>query len=156
DHGIQFETLAGEDPRQGFGLRHGARKAVEDEATGRIRLDDTVGHDLVDDLVRDEAAGIHDRLGPLADLGSSLDRRAQHVTRRQLGNAVPLDQPLRLRSLARSGRSEQNQPHLFFLPPRSFDFLISPSYWCATRCPWICATVSSVTLTTIKSEVPPR
>ena len=40
--------------------------------------------------------------------------------------------------------------------PRSFDFLISPSYWCASRWDWICATVSIVTDTTIRIEVPPR
>ena len=40
--------------------------------------------------------------------------------------------------------------------PRSFDFLIRPSYWCASRCDWICATVSMVTLTTISRLVPPK
>ena len=40
--------------------------------------------------------------------------------------------------------------------PRSFDFLIRPSYWCASRWPCTCATVSMVTLTTIRSDVPPK
>ena len=84
------------------------------------------------------------------------DRRAQHVAGGELRNAVLFDQSLCLRPLARPRRPEQYQPHLPLLPPRSFDFLISPSYWCAIRWPWICATVSSVTLTTISSEVPPR
>jgi hypothetical protein len=28
---------------------------------------------------------------------------------------------------------------VYLRPPRSLDFLISPSYWCASRCDWICA-----------------
>ena len=40
--------------------------------------------------------------------------------------------------------------------PRNFDFLIRPSYWCASRWPCTCATVSMVTLTTIRSDVPPK
>jgi hypothetical protein len=38
----------------------------------------------------------------------------------------------------------------------SFELLDQPSYWCASRCDWIWATVSMVTLTTISSDVPPR
>ena len=106
-------------------------------------------------VVGDELAGVHDLLGPLADSVSGRDRGAQHVAGRELRDAVLLDQPLCLRPLARPRRPEQNQPHRAFAP-RSFDFLTSPSYWWARRWPWICATVSSVTLTTISSEVPPR
>ncbi len=40
--------------------------------------------------------------------------------------------------------------------PRSLAFLMRPSYCCAIRWLWICATVSMVTLTTIRIDVPPR
>ena len=98
---------------------------------------------------------IHHRLGALADLGLGPDCRAQHVSGRELWNAVLVDQSLCLCPLPRPWRPKQYQPHLPLFPPRSFDFLISRSYWWATRWPWICATVSSVTLTTMSSEVPP-
>ena len=52
------------------------------------------------------------------------------------------------------GGPEQDEVHP--RRPRSLAFLISPSYWCASRCEWICATVSIVTLTTISRLVPPK
>ena len=94
------------------------------------------------------------------------DGRAQHVAGGELDHAararpdalawVPLPAaggpnrirfitPLDLRSAARSSAA-----------PLSFDFLISPSYWWASRCDWIWATVSMVTDTTIRIEVPPN
>ena len=81
-------------------------------------------------------------------------RGAQHVAGRELHDAVLLHQPLCLCALARAWRPEQDQPHRVF--PRSFDFLTSPSYWWASRWPWIWATVSMVTLTTMRSDVPPK
>ena len=95
----------------------------------RIGLVDALRYDLVDDLVGDQPAGVHDRLGALADLGPGLHRGAQHVAGRELGYAVFFYQSLCLRPLARPRRPKQNQPHRALLPPRSFDFLISPSYW---------------------------
>ena len=41
-------------------------------------------------------------------------------------DAVLLDEPLRLRALARARRPEQNQPHRVF--PLSLAFLTRPSY----------------------------
>ena len=86
--------------------------------------------------------------------GPGGDRGAQHVAGRELDDAVLVDQPLRLGALARARRPEQDQPHR--VRPLSFDFLTRPSYWWASRWPWTCATVSSVTLTTISSDVPPK
>ena len=82
------------------------------------------------------------------------DSGAEHVSGRKLHDAVLLDQPLRLRSLARARRPEQDQPHRVF--PLSLAFLTRPSYWWASRWPWTCETVSMVTLTTMSSEVPPK
>ena len=102
-----------------------------------------------------ELPGLHHRLGLAADLGAPGDRRAQHVAGRQLRDAVGVAQPRRLRALAGAGRPQQDQPHLSACP-RSRAFLIRPSYWCAIRCDWICATVSMVTETTISRLVPPK
>ena len=54
-------------------------------------------------------------------------------------------------------RAEKDYSHLRprVDAPRSLAFLISPSYWCATRWLWTWATVSIVTLTAISKEVPP-
>ena len=98
-----------------------------------VRLVDALGDDRDDDLVGDQLAGVHDGLGALADLGAGRDRGAQHVAGRELRNAVLLDQTLGLGALARPRRPEQDQPHRPLFPPRSFDFLIRPSYWWASR-----------------------
>ena len=99
----------------------------------RDRARRCAGDDRVDDLVGNQLAGIHHRLGALADFRARLHRGAQHVARRELGYAVFFYQSLCLRPLARPRRPKQYQPHRALLPPRSFDFLISPSYWCAIR-----------------------
>ena len=114
-----------------LGLRHGAREAVEDEAVAGIRLVDAIGDDRNDDVVRDEIAPVHDVLGLESDRRSGPDRGAQHVAGGELHNPVFGDQALRLGALPGPRRAEQYQSHL--RRPRSFDFLISPSYWCASR-----------------------
>ena len=106
-----------------------------------------------DDLVGDERARIHDGRDLLAELRARRPRSAQHVARRQLNETTFSDELLGLCPLARRGRAEQDQVH-FFLPP-NLARLIMPSYWWPIRCDWICATVSMVTDTTIKSDVPP-
>ena len=69
--------------------------------------------------------------------------------------SVPLFEDLGLRALARARRADQDNVHFRFAP-LSLDFLMSPSYWCASRWLCTCATVSIVTLTTISSDVPPK
>ena len=70
DDGVELLALLGQHPVKRLGLRHGARKTVEDETLAAIRLVDPVRHDLVDDLVGNQFARIHHRLGALADLGA--------------------------------------------------------------------------------------
>ncbi len=101
---------------EGFGLPHRARKTVEDKALLRVRLIETVGNDSDDDVVRHQAAAGHDVPGPEADRRLRRHRGAQHFAGRELGNAVALDQPLRLRSLARPRRSKKNQSHPYSPP----------------------------------------
>ena len=96
-----------------------------------VRLVDAVGHDADHDVVGHKLAARHDVLGLQADRRAGRDRRAQHVAGGELHDAVFRNQFLGLRALAGPRRAEQNNPHL--LRPRSFDRLIRPSYWCASR-----------------------
>ena len=110
----------------------------------------------IDDVVGDELALVHDRLGRAADLGAGLHGRAQHVAGRKLDEPVPGGDLLGLRPLAGPRRAQQDQVHHRLVAPLSFAFLMRPSYWCASRWLCTCATVSIVTLTAISSEVPPK
>ena len=92
----------------------------------------------------------------LPDLGAGCHGGAQHVAGRELDEPVPGGDFLGLRSLARSRRPEQDQVGHRLVAPLSLAFLMRPSYWCASRWPCTCATVSIVTLTAISSEVPPK
>ena len=74
---------------------------------------------------------------------------------------VVVDQRPRLGALAGARRSEKDDVHRRGFPrpcplPRSRDFSISPSYWCASMWDWTCVIVSMVTETTIRREVPPK
>ncbi len=85
------------------------------------------GFDDVDhDVVGNELAAVHDRLGALADLGTRRNGRPQHVARGKLDDAVPADQTLRLGTLTRARRPEQDEPHR--VRPFSRVFLTRPSY----------------------------
>ena len=119
-----------------------------------VGLVDALVDDADDDVVGDQRARFHHRFGLEADRRARRHRGAQHVAGRELRNAVFLHQPRRLGAFAGARRPEQDQPHLFL--PLSLALRIRPSYWWACRWPWICATVSIVTLTTISSDVPPK
>ena len=138
------------------GLLQGAREAIQDHAVLAVGLIDPVGNDLDDDLVRDEVAGIHDGLGALAHLAARLNGGTEHLPGGKLDQTATCGKFLRLRSLAGPRRSQQNEVHMRLVAPLSFDFLMRPSYWCASRWLWIWATVSIVTLTAINSDVPPK
>src|SRR3546814_12159257 len=88
-----------------------------------------------------------------SDLGLVPDRSpgshggAQHVAGRELHHAALGNQPCGLRALTRARRPQKNDVQR--RPPRKRAFLMSPSYWCASRWLWIWVTVSIVTFTTI-------
>src|SRR3979409_375516 len=75
-----------------------------------------MGDDPDYDVVRHQAAARHDVLGLEADRRLRRHGGAQHLTGRELGNAVTLNQPLRLRPLARPRRPEKNQSHAYSPP----------------------------------------
>ena len=65
----------------------------------------------IDEIVRDEIAAVHDRLGLLAELGSRGDGRAQHVAGRKLDQPPLILENLGLCAFAGARRAEQDQVH---------------------------------------------
>ena len=126
DHPVEREPAFGQHGIQCVGLRHRAREAVEDEAVGAVRLIDALRDQGDHERVRYQLAGLHDHLGLGSERRAGFHRRAQHVARGKLDNAETLDQSLRLRALARPRWAEKDQVQRRL--PRSFAFLISPSY----------------------------
>src|SRR5438046_5689243 len=67
DHMVELLAVRGEHAVERLGLRHGARKAVEDKTAfaimgGAIGLRDPLRDHLYDDVIRNQPAGIVDRL----------------------------------------------------------------------------------------------
>ena len=98
-----------------------------------------------DQVVRDESACIHDRLGLPAECRVASHLAAQHVPGGDVGNAEAHRHPGRLSPLAASGRPEHQGDHL-----------MNPLYWRISNWVSICFMVSRATPTTIKIAVPPR
>src|SRR5215469_3242452 len=131
DDGVELEALLLEHAVERVRLRHRARETVEDEAPARIGLVNARGDDRHHHVVGYEFAARHHLPGAHADRRAGLGRGTQHLTGRKLHQTMLGDEPLRLRAFAGPRRAEQYQPHL--RRPRSFDRLISPSYWCASK-----------------------
>ena len=88
------------------------REAVEQKAVfGLVGVDALHDH-TADHLVRHELAFVHVPLRLLAELRAVLDRLAQDVASRVIGQVEVLDEPLGLRSLAGPGRAEQDEIEL--------------------------------------------
>src|SRR6266540_1090661 len=111
DHRVELHILRIEHAVERLGLGNGARKTVQDEALGRVRLLDPVGHDGHYDVVGAEVAARHDGFSLAADRRAGLDRGAQHVAGRELHDAMFLDQALRLRAFAGTRGAEHDEPH---------------------------------------------
>jgi hypothetical protein len=100
-----------------LGLLQIAREAIEDEALLRIRHGEPFADHGEHDGIVDQLAGLHRTLRARAELGrgggvGSLGHRlAQQVPGGDLGHAVRLDEPLRLRALTRAGGSHENDAH---------------------------------------------
>ena len=87
-----------------LGLGHRAREAVQDEAVAALGLLHGVGDDPHNDVVGDERARVHRRLGLLPHRSPLGHRSTQHVTRGQVAEAVVLLDDGRLRALPATGR----------------------------------------------------
>ncbi len=107
NHGIQLDTSR----HQGFGLRNGARETVEQETVGTVRLRDTVLDQGNDQVIGNQATGVHDALGLNAQLGACFYRSAQHVTGGDLWNAEFFSDELCLSTFTGPGSSQQNDAH---------------------------------------------
>jgi hypothetical protein len=106
-----------------LGLRDRARKAVEEKPAGAIGGEDALLHQPGDDVVGDEVAAVHHRLGREPERRAGLDGAAQHVARRDLRNAVLLRDEARLRALAGTRTTQQDQAHA--VAPRETHFFES-------------------------------
>src|SRR6202035_4290620 len=126
-------------------LGDGARKAIEQHAVPGVRLVETCLDHADDEVVGDEPPGVHDRLGLAAERGVASHLVAQHVPRRDMGDAEAHRHARRLRALAAAGRAEHKGDHL-----------MNPLYWRISSWVSICFMVSSATPTTMRIAVPPR
>ena len=95
----------------GVGLRNGAWEAVEQKALGAIGLGDALLDQADDDVVADQAAGVHHLLGLHAQRRAGLDGGAQHVAGGDLRDAVLLADEGGLRAFAGTGCAQQDQSH---------------------------------------------
>ena len=90
---------------------HVAREAVEQEAVLGVRLLHPVLGHADGDLVGDQVAGVHVRLRLLAQLGVLADVGAEEVARGDVRDRQVLGKERGLRSLARTGRSDEDDSH---------------------------------------------
>ena len=96
----------------GVSLGDGSREAVEQIAVRAVRLLYAVLDEPDDDVIRDQAALVHDCLGSLSELSAGLYGCPEHVSGGNLGNGILLGQKLRLSSLSGAGSAQQNNLHL--------------------------------------------
>ena len=126
NNGIKLEAFLRQHLIKRLCLRFCTREAIENNAILAIRLIQPIRNNARHDIVGNEFASFHHCLGFLADFRAGGNGRAQHVAGGKLNQTMLVFQPLRLRSLAGTGRSQKNQDHL--RRPPSLVFLISPSY----------------------------
>ena len=91
---------------QRFGLGDVARKAVQDETLGGVRLADALANHAEHRGIVDQLARVHGGLGAQAQFRALGDRLAQQIAGGYLRDPIGLDQQLRLCALAGSGRSQ--------------------------------------------------
>ena len=111
DHVMDLPPALRQHLVQRFGLRHGAREAVEQEALLRDRARQRLVDDAVDDVVGHQLPRVHQRLRLPAQRGSVGHRLAQDVAGGKLRKSEARDQALRLRALACSRRPEEDEVH---------------------------------------------
>ena len=110
---IDLEHVVELDPGRlhGFGLGDGAGEAVKQETLGTVALGDAVLDQVDDEVVADQATGVHHLLGLQPQWGAGLDGGAQHVTRGNLRDAVLLANEVGLGAFAGAGGAQQNESH---------------------------------------------
>jgi len=103
----------------GVGLRDRARKSVEQETVLAVGFFDPFLDQADDHFVGNQPARIHVALGFFTELRARLDRGAQHVARRDLGDlesvfdviGLSVFDVIGLGSFTRAGAAQENQTH---------------------------------------------
>src|ERR1700686_1508149 len=126
-------------------LGGGAGEATKKGAVLGVGLVEAGVDHAPDEVVGDEPAGVHDRLGLTAERGVASHLIAKHVPRRDVRDSEAHGDTRRLGALAAAGRSEHQGDHL-----------MNPLYWRISSWVSICFMVSSATPTTMRIAVPPR
>ena len=89
----------------------GAGEPVEDEPVRRIVFGDALAEHGDGDLVGDVAAGGHDLVDLVPEVGASRDVVPEHRASRDVGDAETLRNVCRLSPLAGPGWPDEEQPH---------------------------------------------
>src|SRR6185436_8998016 len=106
DNAVEFQPLGGKHLVEGSSLSGIAWKTVEDETVlPDIGLVQPLGDNPNDDVVGNEIATVHDRLGLLPKLGTAGDSAAQHFAGRKLLQPMTLLEELRLGALSGARRA---------------------------------------------------
>jgi hypothetical protein len=106
--------MAHEHALERFGLRDGAREAVEDEAVLHgTPLDEVLLHDADDDVVGHQLAGVHVGLHLGTDGRAVLDRGAEDIAGGQVLDAETLGEHRGLRALPRARLAEQDDTRTY-------------------------------------------
>ncbi len=79
DNGV-IKFVQPANPFQIFGLRQGSRKSIKYEPVGTIGLANAFLDHAQHNVIRDELAAFHQRLGLTPKFGVALNMVAQHVT----------------------------------------------------------------------------
>src|SRR5690606_18481490 len=82
-----------------------AWESIEDEALGALRFLDRFADNASNDIVADQLAGVHDRLGLSAHLAARLHCIAQHISSGQVAEAELLRHQRSLGSLTSTRRA---------------------------------------------------
>lgn len=108
---VQLGALVLEHRVKGLGLSHVAGEAVEQEAVRGVRLGHAVLGHPDGDLVRHQLACVHVGAGLLAKVSALADVGAEEVARGDLRNRQVLGKVRSLRSLAGTGRPDEDDSH---------------------------------------------
>jgi hypothetical protein len=112
DRGLHLDAEGASGGEDRLGLRDGARETVEHIASVLGRGDGGFAQHVHHHGVRNQVARLDVGLDRPPEGGLIPDVLPQQVATGDMGNAEPLGQSLRLRSLAGAGRADQQQAHL--------------------------------------------
>lgn len=116
DHMIDLFSHGSQNFVKRFGLRERPRKTVEQEAFVAIILLQPLPDNADHKIVRNQVPLIHERLRFQTELGAELDCKAKRIACRDVRNLELIDDPFRLSSFSRTGRTHKKNIH-YVLPP---------------------------------------